>query len=198
MLDYFSRTDADVVYGDANHINENDNFIEEYPTEAWNWERLLDVCYISQPATFLRRDVFDKYGLLDTKLKQSMDYEYWIRLGKNGVRFVHLKKLLAATRIHSQAFTVRSKVSCHRAINDFMLNHFRKVPDKWIFNYAHAVVESKGYKRDKRLIFAVVVSLASLFAAIKWNRVPSWNIFKTTSRWILGNAWRALVRRLKK
>ncbi|WP_347244521.1 glycosyltransferase family 2 protein [Thermogutta sp.] len=199
VLEYFdTHPETEVVYGDANHIDENDAFIEKYPTEPWNWERLLETCYISQPATFLRRSVFDRYGLLDISLRQSIDYEYWIRLGKNGVRFDYLPVLLAATRLHGEAFTVRARIACHKANNDFMRRHFGKVPDQWIFNYAHAVVETNGFRRADRFRFAVAVSLVSLYASLRWNRGISSKVLRTTTFWIAANARNVLRKRFAK
>jgi glycosyltransferase involved in cell wall biosynthesis len=189
VLSFFdSHPHIDVVYGDANHIDEHDAFIEKYPTEEWNWEKLKEVCYISQPATFLRRSVFDRFGLMDVSLRQSQDYEYWIRIGKQGANFAYLPRLLAATRLHSEAFTVGSRVACHKLINDFTRHHLGNTPDRWIFNYSHAVVESWGYRRSDPLRFAMVVSLVSLYASLRWNKKISKNILNTISHWIGGNA----------
>jgi glycosyltransferase involved in cell wall biosynthesis len=193
VLEFFdAHPDVDVVYGDAQHIDEYDAVIDKYPTEPWNWDRLLEICFISQPAAFLRRRAFDRWGLMDPALRQSMDYEYWIRLGKQGVRFTYLPELLAATRLHSEAFTVGSRVACHTAINNFMRRHFGKTPDRWIFNYAHAVVETKGFRRTEPLRFALALSLVSLYASLRWNRSISRNILQTTRGWISGNAGRML------
>ena len=189
VLDYFKdHQEADVVYGDANHINAEDEVIEKYPTEEWNWERLIETCFISQPATFLRRDIIDRYGLLDVSLRYSMDYEYWLRLGKEGVKFVHIPQVLAATRLHDTAFTVSSRISTHAAVNDIMNAHFGSTPDGWIFNYAHAVADSKGFPRSDRFRFAVIVSIVSYYASIRWNHKISRNVLLTTWRWIRGNA----------
>src|SRR5919199_2301273 len=67
--------EADVVYGDANHVDEHDTFIDRYPTEEWSFERLRERCFISQPAAFVRRSVVERHGLLDTRVRYSMDYE---------------------------------------------------------------------------------------------------------------------------
>src|SRR5215471_15653998 len=38
VQEFFEKSpDVDLVYGDANHIDENGNFIEKYPTESWSW-----------------------------------------------------------------------------------------------------------------------------------------------------------------
>jgi glycosyltransferase involved in cell wall biosynthesis len=182
-----SHPETDVVYGDAYHIDENDVIIERYPAEEWNWERLKDVCFISQPATFLRRRVFDQYGLLDINFRYSMDYEYWLRLGKNRVHFTYLPQILAATRLHEEAFTVSKRVECHKAINDLTRQHLGKTPDRWIFSYAHYVVERRGFRSANRLRFAVVLSIISVYASLWWNRRVSWNMLRTIARWIGGN-----------
>lgn len=188
VIEYFmSHPEVEVVYGDACHIDENDVVLEQYPTENWDWERLTNVCFISQPATFLRREVFLRHGALDICLR-NMDYEYWLRLGKNGVRFAHLPKLLAATRLHPAAFTVMARVAGHQSINDITRRHLGRTPDRWLFNYAHAVVESQGFSRAHRLRFVIAVSLTSYYAALRWNKRISLPMFQTTAHWIGGGA----------
>src|ERR1700733_2358709 len=49
--------EADVIYGRANHIDADGNFLGEYPTGKWAFEDLLNHCIISQPAAFFRRAV---------------------------------------------------------------------------------------------------------------------------------------------
>ncbi len=188
VIDYFAmHPEVEVVYGDACHIDENGVVVEPYPTEDWNWDRLKEICFISQPAAFLRREVFVRYGLLDLNLR-NMDYEYWLRLGKNGVRFAHLPVLLAATRLHDEAFTVAARVAGHKAINDLTKRHLGKTPDRWLFNYAHAVLESKGVNRDHQLQFVIAVSLLSYYAALRWNKRISPQMLTTTVHWLAGGA----------
>jgi glycosyltransferase involved in cell wall biosynthesis len=38
--------------------------------------------FVSCPSTFVRRDAFDRIGLLDERFKYSMDYDLWLRLGR--------------------------------------------------------------------------------------------------------------------
>jgi glycosyltransferase involved in cell wall biosynthesis len=196
VLEFFdAHPEVDVAYGDANHIDEHDVFIDKYPTEPWNWERLLETCFVSQPAAFLRRTVFDRCGLIDSHAAPSIDYEYWVRLGRQGVRFEYLPRLLAATRLHSEAFTVASRVACHVATNNFMRRHFGRTPDRWVFNYAHAVAEARGLRRSEPFRFAVAVSLVSLYASLRWNHSISRAALRTIRSWIVGNTSQALKKK---
>jgi glycosyltransferase involved in cell wall biosynthesis len=196
VLKFFdAHPEVDVVYGDANHIDEQDAVIEKYPAEPWNWERLLETCFISQPAAFFRRAVVDRHGCVDQKAAPSIDYEYWVRLGKNGVRFEYLPKLLAATRLHDEAFTIGARIACHKANNNLLRRHLGKTPDRWLFNYAHAVVEAKGFQRSEPFRFAMAVSLVSWYASLRWNHSLSTNVLRTTVGWITGNAGKAIRRR---
>ena len=38
--------------------------------------------FVSCPSTFVRRDAFDRIGMLDERFKYSMDYDLWLRLGR--------------------------------------------------------------------------------------------------------------------
>ena len=60
---------------------------------------LLVIDYISQPATFWRRQVIERIGPFDETLHYSMDYDYSLRVGKLFKLWV-MKDTLASFRIH--------------------------------------------------------------------------------------------------
>lgn len=70
---------------------------------AWlrtrSYRALLVLNYIAQPATFWRRRLADQVGPLDERLHYTMDYQYWLRLGR-AARLHVLKEDLAAFRLH--------------------------------------------------------------------------------------------------
>lgn len=59
--------------------------------------QILD--YISQPATFWRREVIERVGLFDENLKYAMDYDYSLRVGKR-YQLWFINQYLASFRIH--------------------------------------------------------------------------------------------------
>jgi glycosyltransferase involved in cell wall biosynthesis len=63
---------------------------------------LLVLNYISQMATFWRRSIYEALGPLDETLHYTMDYEYWLRIGKNH-RLYTLSQPLAAFRLHASS-----------------------------------------------------------------------------------------------
>jgi hypothetical protein len=112
-----------------------------------------------------------------------MDYEYWLRLGRAGIRFAYLKEKLAGSRLYAENKTLGARVKVHKEINDMHKKMFGRVPDSWLFGYAHVVVEHRvGVgKRSPRIILEI--SVRSLLAALRWNRSVSANMANRMARW---------------
>ena len=153
--------------------------MEFYYTEDWNYDRLKDVCYLCQPAVFFRRSLVEKKGLLDTTLQYCMDYEYWLRLGDD-TPFIRLNKLLSGSRMYKENKTLGSRVAVSLEILKMTQKKFGKPPLPWIYNYAHAKAEAKGYNREilseNRKFLAVlatntIVSLFRFYHYLPWSTV---------------------------
>jgi glycosyltransferase involved in cell wall biosynthesis len=170
---------ADVVYGDADHIDADDRVIGPYPTEEWSLERLKLVCFLCQPAVFFRRSVLERFGPFDARLNHCMDYEYWLRLGMRGLRFVHIPVRLAGSRLHAATKTLGSPREVHTEINDMLKERFGTIPDNWLSNYAHAVLDGRGVARRKSRDYLARVALLTVGAAFRWNGFPSMSLLRT-------------------
>jgi glycosyltransferase involved in cell wall biosynthesis len=170
VLAFFdANPQVDVVYGQADHIDVNDRAFQPYPTEPWDFSRLMNACFICQPAVFLRRRVIEQHGLLDESLQFCMDYEYWLRLGKLGVRIEYLEQKLAGSRLYPENKTFRSRKNVHKEINDMLKSRFGEVPDRWLLAYAHAAIASRTTANLRSPWFVGQVALASAVAALRWN-----------------------------
>ena len=184
-VEYFQRhPEIDVIYGMADHIDTFGHPFEQYPTESWDFERLKETCFICQPALFFRRHVFETHGMLKESLHYCMDYEYWLRLGKAGVRFAYLEIKLAGSRLYPENKTLGARVKVHSEINDMFKMLFGLVPDQWLFNYVHVVMEHR-LSGSKRSVFNVVeIGIRSFIAALRWNRKISFNMMMCVFRWL--------------
>ena len=184
IVDYFqNHPEIDVVYGMADHIDLNDTAFEAYPTESWNYNRLKDICFICQPALFFRRRVVKKHGLLDETLHYCMDYEYWLRLGRAGVRFHYMEKKIAGSRLYVGNKTLSDRVKVHKEINDVLKRLFGRVPDRWLCNYAHALVERKVNKKKSPKLYMIKLIGSTIKAAWHWNNGISYEMLNILSFW---------------
>jgi len=142
-----AHPEADVVYGEANHIDEQDGVIEPYYIEPFDYERLKAVCFICQPATFFTKRVVDRLGPLRAELRYCMDYEFWLRIcADQPPRFLAQK--LAGSRLHAETKTLGSRAPVHREILSMLRERFGAPPSRWVYNLAHVIVEERGLTRD--------------------------------------------------
>ena len=189
VLAFFEKhPDVDVVYGDADHIDADGNVIEPYYTEDWEYERLKEICFLCQPAVFFRRRLTERVGLLDDRLQYCMDYEYWLRLGAI-TPFVRLKRKLAGSRMYTDNKTLGSRVAVHREMNGMLKRRLGMVPAKWIYAYAHAVVDQRGYNRTspiENLKYVCSLIRVSLRSFVGWGQGLSVRDIKTMANWAGG------------
>ncbi|MCC6164905.1 MAG: glycosyltransferase [Acidobacteria bacterium] len=170
VLDTFAANpDVDVVYGEAEHIDVAGTVIEPYGTEPFDYERLKDVCFFCQPATFFRRRAVERHGPLRADLRYSMDYELWLRYCA-AVPPLFLPRTLAGSRLHADTKTLGSRVPVHREILAMLAGTFGRPPARWVYNLAHAIVEDAGLTRDtpaanRAYVTAMVREARALFVA---------------------------------
>jgi len=91
--------DVSMVYGDCNIVNEYGEVISRCSAREFNLKEML--CrgnMVPQPAAFLRREVLDEVGYLDTNLHFAMDFDFWIRIGLK-FKVEYIPQLLANFRL---------------------------------------------------------------------------------------------------
>ena len=86
--------DGDVFYGNINVLNSSKfSFIKTldfYKKRIELFQGLTtEGCYIPNPGTLVRKDIYKTYGNYDLELKRAQDYELWIRISL----FSNFKKL---------------------------------------------------------------------------------------------------------
>lgn len=187
VMEVFEKhPEINVVYGNANHIREDDSFIEEYYTEDFNYERLKDICFICQPSLFFRKEMVDKYGYLDDRLQYCMDYDYWLRLGK-GEKFYRLNELIAGSRLYDDNKTLGARRKVHEEMLTMQEKNLGKASEKWIYNLAHVIVDEMEIPRikDERTNpeFAKVLAKVSAKEFLKHYKYIPWTVLKNIKSW---------------
>jgi len=142
-----SHPECQVVFGDAYHLRADGSVLEDYPTEDWDYQRLLKVCFLCQPAVFWRRTVMERYGAFDERLSFAMDYEYWLRLGAH-VPFARMSGIhLAGSRLHDETKTLGQRVRVHREIVQ-VIQRYSTTPGPvihWLKNLASIAATEHGF-----------------------------------------------------
>ncbi len=145
IVERFLQDDApDIVYGKGIYIDEKgsklrDAYINDKP-DSLPW-RLAQECGIMQPALFMRRSVFERVGPLREDLHFSMDYEYWIRCVKAGIRFAFSDATFALARYHLGNKTYGQRGKSYREVCRMTKEHFGYVHPMWLKRYAEFEVE---------------------------------------------------------
>jgi len=218
---FYEHAEVDIIYGDGNHIDMEDRIIENYHTLPWDPERLKNYCFLCQPAVFFRRNVVNRFGLLDERLQYCLDYEFWLRIAVRGARFAYIQQTLAATRLHPVSKTLGLRMKVINETMDMLRQRLGYVPDEWLLSYARVFLNRKGerrltggrldtllpapaennFARKRLLTMCVSVLLAtsavviSLFASLRWNRRITWNMLRIQYGWIRSHSL-SLLRRL--
>jgi len=131
------------LYGDAWHLHEDGSIMERYYTEGWSYPRLLDVCYLCQPAVFWRREVMELFGVFDDTLHYAPDYDYWLLVGRE-IEFFYLEgAYLAGSRLHQGTITLKHRVPVHHEILQVAMRYSPKPPYRWLMNLASVIVEAE-------------------------------------------------------
>ncbi len=145
VVDYFSTHPyCDILFSNSYYIDEKNRVLNTYRTGKWTSEALKKRCTISQPTVFFRKSLWQRVGPLNEALRYCLDYEYWIRTAKNGIKPVFLKDFLAATRLHIETKTATGGVSSRLEAMDMLSKQYGSLHPLWYFAYARSCLLDKS------------------------------------------------------
>jgi glycosyltransferase involved in cell wall biosynthesis len=147
VIERFSAADApDIVYGRGVYIDETgaflrDVYVNKRPETLGTTFQHEDG--ILQPALFMRRSVVERVGPLTETNHFSMDYEYWIRCVKAGIKFAYVDDLFAVARYHKTNKTYGQRGKSYAEVCSMMIEQFGYANHIWLKRYAEFLAE--GY-----------------------------------------------------
>ncbi|WP_373976105.1 glycosyltransferase [Chitinibacter sp. SCUT-21] len=132
---FAQHPDWQMLYGEANHIDAFGQVIDRYPTlpPSIGIDAFRAGCFICQPTVFLRREVFDRVGLLDETIATAFDFEYWLRIFSafpDQIGFI--PQCLALSRLHDDCITVRLREQVAVDGIRVIARHLGQAPITWL------------------------------------------------------------------
>lgn len=95
----FEVSGADGVYGDLTYVNESGRVLRHWTSGAYDPAKLRQGWMPPHPTLYLKREVFDRWGLYDTSFRIAADYDAMLRyLLKGGIRLHYVPDVLVRMR----------------------------------------------------------------------------------------------------
>lgn len=141
----FSRSDIDIIYGDAVFFKSNSisSFVRYYKSGLYSKSRLGSGWMPAHSATFIKRSVYERYGLYKTDYRIASDYEFFCRLVNfPSLNVKYLEKALVCMQLGGVSTSgLRSKITLNFEVmracreNGISTNFFKilsKYPAKFL------------------------------------------------------------------
>ncbi|OSQ53499.1 glycosyltransferase family 2 protein [Marivita geojedonensis] len=106
VAEALSNPDLDGVYGDLDYVAADDTsrIIRRWRSGPYSQDRLSKGWMPPHPTVYLRRDVFDRYGLYDTSYRIAADYDAMLRyLGKGQIKLGYIPDVMVKMRVGGES-----------------------------------------------------------------------------------------------
>lgn len=106
VVDSFSDPFVDGVYGDLQYVAANNTarIIRDWRSGRYEPARLKRGWMLPHPTLYLRREVFERYGLYDTSFTISADYDAMLRyLVKGQITLAYIPEVLVKMRLGGES-----------------------------------------------------------------------------------------------
>ena len=131
FVNFIKNNQCDIVFSKVNQLKEgikikhetNYNFFSLGPKEQFR-KILSNDSYLFTPGVFLKKDLISKIDGYDTKYKIIEDLPFWIKLGKNNIKFFLLDDHLVNYRINEDSI---SQSNLNRFINMKFYNEYKTI-----------------------------------------------------------------------
>ncbi len=137
-----AHPEVDVVYGEGWWIDDGGRIIGRYPTRLFDAKLLERDCFICQPSAFFRASAYRRCEL-DPFTNCSFDYDLWIRMAKQGIRFASIPQYLANSRIHRGSMTINARRAVFQANMELLKRHYGYVPVSHVLAYTAYCIDGR-------------------------------------------------------
>jgi glycosyltransferase len=101
IMDKFIEKGVDSVYGDLDYVDAKDinKVLRKWRTSEYQTGGFIKGWHPPHPAFFVKKDIYNKYGVFDTTFDISADFELMLRfIEKNKISTYYLPKVVVKMR----------------------------------------------------------------------------------------------------
>jgi len=124
---FCSQPEVMWICGGGEYIDQNGTRIKRIKPRKYSYRELKRLNILFHPSVFIRRAVFDRVGFFDLNLKYTMDYDMWLRIGKD-FEPLQTDEILACFRVHSGSISSAENLKafdeeCRVRLKNFGTDH---------------------------------------------------------------------------
>jgi glycosyltransferase involved in cell wall biosynthesis len=146
---FLAHPDWDLLYGRANYVDAGGRVTGAYPTAPYTFRRLLEDNCLCQPAVFWHARLAERVGPFDEALHCCMDYDYWLRAARAGLRLEYVEDLLAFSRLHPAAKTQSCRLRMYEESIAVCARHVGVVPRGHLRGRRRELRRQRGLPRGR-------------------------------------------------
>jgi glycosyltransferase involved in cell wall biosynthesis len=134
-----ANPDAPAAYGSAWNVDRHGSPTRRVWTERFDEARLAVRCIVSQPASLIRRNVWESLGGLNGDLGLAFDYDLWWRILRAHGSMYFVEHDVACNRQHPMTKTANNRGGHYKEAISVVKRHYGRVPLKWRLAWPYAV-----------------------------------------------------------
>lgn len=170
---FCSYPETGLLYGAARYCDTEGAIIGSYRTEEFEYDKLAWFNFICQPSTFFRREVFEVVGCLDESLHYAMDYDLWVRIGKQ-YPCSYLPEFLSTYRLHETSKTIRDETlfaNSEEALH-LAMKYFEWAPLTRVYNSCNAYCRARlpAFLTRSRFLVSAATAFCTVIRSLRLNR----------------------------
>lgn len=152
VVSAFKNTKAEIVHGSVNRVYPDNRIVRLLSNKELSpmWYSMA----VFHPATFIRKEVYDRYGLFDEQYKIAADYELLLRFYSNGVEFCSDDNIIV--NFTTGGISSSSYMLCSKETISIANKYIAKAPDR-------TIVQTKCEERYAFDVFREVVRTEKTF-----------------------------------
>jgi len=118
VAEVFANPEIDACYGDLVYVAEKDmgKVIRYWPADAYNPNKFYQGWMPPHPTFFVRRQVYEQFGMFNLHMGTAADYELMLRfLLKHRVRAAYIPKVLVKMRVGGMSnVSLKNRLAANR------------------------------------------------------------------------------------